>query len=54
MDIDHTGIGITENGQPTITVRESRADIPRITTQTLILGGFAYRAGENDLYQMIV
>ena len=54
MDIDHTGIGITENGQPTITVRESRADIPRITTQTLILGSFAYRAGENDLYQMIV
>ena len=54
MDIDHTGIGITENGQPTITVRESRADIPRITTQTLIMGGFAYRAGENDLYQMIV
>ena len=54
MDIDHTGIGISENGQPTITVRESRADIPRITTQTLILGGFAYRAGENDLYQMIV
>ena len=54
MDIDHTGIGITENGQPTITVRESRADIPRITTQTLILGGFAYRAGESDLYQMIV
>ena len=38
MDIDHTGIGITENGQPTITVRESRADIPRITTQTLIIG----------------
>ena len=54
MDIDHTGIGITENGQPTITVRESRADIPRITTQTLIMGGFAYRAVENDLYQMIV
>ena len=54
MDIDHAGIGITENGQPTITVRESRADIPRITTQTLIMGGFAYRAVENDLYQMIV
>ena len=54
MDIDHTGIGITENGQPTITVRESRADIPRIMTETLIIGGFAYRAGENDLYQMIV
>ena len=54
MDLDHAGISITENGQPTITVRESRADIPRIMTETLIIGGFAYRAGENDLYQMII